>query len=214
MVREKSAALREALDLTRRSYEFTLEALVAMLDAREKYTGQHSLRVRDVTVALCKRMGLSQTEQEEIAQGALLHDIGKISIPDAILLKPGPLTPAERKIMESHAEVGHRILSTSSYLEKPAEIVYSHQERWDGSGYPRGLKGEQICVGARIFAVVDAYDAMRSDRVYRKALSPTAARRELARMSGTQFDPAVVQAFLGCQDDLEKVGRWPVGRGA
>jgi diguanylate cyclase (GGDEF)-like protein/putative nucleotidyltransferase with HDIG domain len=214
MVREKSTALREALDLIKRSYEFTLEALVAMLDAREKNTGQHSLRVRDLSVTLCRHMGLSQSERDDIAQGALLHDIGKISVPDSILLKAGPLTAEERSIMESHAEVGYRILSSSSYLERAAEIVYSHQEWWDGRGYPRGLKGEEICLGARIFAVVDAYDAMRSDRVYRKSMPPAAARSEIVRMGGMQFDPMVVQAFLRCQEELEAVGGWSAGKTA
>jgi diguanylate cyclase (GGDEF)-like protein/putative nucleotidyltransferase with HDIG domain len=209
MVREKSTALREALAETRQSYEFTLEALVNMLDARETNTGQHSLRVRLLSVVMAQEMGLSQSEVDEISHGALLHDIGKIAIPDAILLKPGPLTPEEREIMKEHPDIGFKILSSSKYLERAAEIVRQHQEHYDGSGYPRGLKGDQICLGARIFAVVDTYDAMRSDRPYRKSLPPEVAIAEIRKFSGRQFDPAVVEAFVRCQSELEKAGSWP-----
>ena len=208
MVREKSAALRHALDEIKQSYDFTLEALVAMLDAREKNTGQHSVRVRRLAEVLAREMGLSETDVSDISRGALLHDIGKIAIPDAILLKPGALTDEERNVMRSHPEIGHRILTSSRYLERPAEIVLQHQEKFDGSGYPQGLKGHEICLGARIFAVVDAYDAMRSDRPYRKSLSPAVATAEIKRHRGTQFDPAVVEAFVRCQGTFEQIGGW------
>ena len=153
-------------------------------------------------------MGLSQTEREDLARGALLHDIGKICIPDTILLKPAQLSPEERTIMMSHPEVGYRLLKASAYLERVAELVYSHHEHFDGSGYPRGLKGEEILIGARIFSVIDAYDAMRSNRVYRRALSVEAALAEIKRNRGTQFDPRVVDAFLKCHLAIEATGNW------
>lgn len=208
MVREKSAALRLALDQVRTSYDFTLEAMAGLLDAREKSTAHHSTRVRDLSVILAREMGLSQTEIEDLARGALLHDIGKICIPDTILLKPGPLTPEEREIMKTHPEVGYRLLRTSAYLERVSELVYSHHEHFDGTGYPRGLQGAQIMIGARIFAVIDAYDAMRSDRVYRKAMPVDAALQEIKRHRGTQFDPQVVDAFLHCHLAIEAAGNW------
>ena len=211
MVKEKSTALRDALAEIRQSYEFTLEAMVALLDARESNTHQHSLRVRLLAVIIAQELGLSQSELDDISHGALLHDIGKIAIPDAILLKPGPLTDEERAVMRQHPEIGHRILSSSKYLERAAEIVLQHQEHFDGSGYPRGLKGTEITLGARIFAVVDAYDAMRSDRVYRKAMTRAKATDEIRRHAGGQFDPQIVEAFLRCQNELEKAGNWADG---
>lgn len=208
MVRDKSAALREALDKIRHSYDFTLEAMVQLLDARERSTSKHSLRVRELAIILARTMNLSASEVDEISKGALLHDIGKMAIPDSILLKPGALTEEEREIMKSHASTGHRILRSSSYLEKPADIVLSHHESWDGSGYPRGLRGIEIPLGARIFAVVDAYDAMRSHRVYRRSIPPADVVEEIRRNAGKQFDPAVVEAFLTCQPDFERAGGW------
>jgi HD-GYP domain-containing protein (c-di-GMP phosphodiesterase class II) len=125
-----------------------------------------------------------------------LHDIGKIGVPDSILLKAGPLTPAEWIEMRKHPEIGHQILQSIGFLSQAAEIVLSHQERWDGGGYPRRLKGEEIALGARIFAIADTLDAMTSDRPYRRGVSYDEARAEIARCSGTQFDPACVEAFL------------------
>ena len=207
MVAEKSEALGLALEEVKTSYTFTLEALVAMLDARESDTGQHSIRVRDATIILASHLGIGGEELENIARGALLHDIGKIAIPDAILLKPGPLNDEEWEIMRSHPEVGYKILSSSPFLEEACEIVRSHQEKFDGSGYPRRLARDEICLGARIFAVCDTYDAMRSDRVYRSAMPPADAVAEIKLGSGTHFDPRVVKAFLECCDELEtKVG--------
>jgi diguanylate cyclase (GGDEF)-like protein len=204
MVRIKSQALTNALSEIKQSYDFSLEAMVAMVDARERSTGQHSVRVRAMTLILGRKMGLSERELEDLRHGALLHDIGKIAIPDAILLKPGPLTAEEWDIMRTHPQVGFDILHASSYLAGAAEIVLAHQERYDGTGYPRRLQGDAICLGARIFSVIDAYDAMRSDRPYRKAIPPETAMAEIQRGRGTQFDPAVVTAFLDCQADIEK----------
>jgi diguanylate cyclase (GGDEF)-like protein/putative nucleotidyltransferase with HDIG domain len=208
MVREKSAALRMALDQVRTSYDFTLEAMAGLLDAREKSTAHHSTRVRDLSMVLAREMGLSQTEIEDLGRGALLHDIGKICIPDAILLKPGPLTPEEREVMKTHPDVGYRLLKASAYLEPVADLVHCHHEHFDGSGYPRGLKGEEIPIGARIFSIIDAYDAMRSDRVYRKAAPVDAALAEIRRHRGTQFDPQVVDVFLRCHLAIEANGNW------
>ncbi|MGQ9662850.1 MAG: diguanylate cyclase [Kiritimatiellia bacterium] len=205
IVKERSVQLARTLEEVKASYEFTLEALVAMLDAREHQTGRHSIRVRELAVTLARHMGIRGKQLDTIASGALLHDIGKISIPDGILFRPGSLEPDEWKIVKKHSEIGYNILRTSPYLREAAEIVYAHQERYDGTGYPRGLKGDQICLGARIFAVVDAYDAMRSFRVYQKPMGEQAAVEEIRRNSGKQFDPAVVQAFLECQPELERV---------
>ena len=203
-VREKSTALAEALNETRQSYLFALEALVALLDAREHETGRHSVRVRDMTIILASEMGLTEQSLEHVGHGALLHDIGKIAIPDAIILKPGPLTDEEWKIMRTHPEVGHQILSSNRFFAQAAEIVLSHQERYDGSGYPRGLHGKDINLGARIFAVIDAYDAMRASRPYSQSRTPEEAAGEIKSKSGTQFDPDVVSAFLRCQPRIEK----------
>jgi diguanylate cyclase (GGDEF)-like protein len=209
MVREKSQALLGALAEVKQSHTFTLEAMAALLDARERTIGQHSQRVRDMVLLLGRELDLPPKELEDLGHSALLHDIGKIAVPDAILLKPGPLTPEEWVVMRSHAEVGYNILRGSPYLASVAECVYSHQERYDGTGYPRGLQGEQICLGARVFAVIDAYDAMRSPRVYRrKTLSPEEALAECQRQSGTQFDPRVVDLLTRCQAEIEQRGRW------
>ena len=204
MVKERSAQLAASLEEVRRSYEFTLEALVAMLDAREHQTGKHSVRTRELALTLAGCMGLGRDELEAIAHGALLHDIGKIGISDSILLSPGRLSAEEWKMMKKHPEIGYNILRASPYLKEAAGIVLAHHERYDGSGYPRGSRGSEICIGARIFAVVDAYDAMRSLRVYRESVSAEEAATEIRRNSGTQFDPEVVKAFLKCQDELEK----------
>ncbi len=208
MIRQKSAVLLETMEALKSSYDFTLQAFVGLLDVREHNTGQHSNRVRALSHALGKLMSLSRKDLDILARGAQLHDIGKISVPDRILLKEGPLTEDEWKVMKTHPEVGYTILSSSPTLKDVAEVVRSHQERYDGRGYPRGLKGDEICLGARIFAVIDAYDAMRSDRPYRRSMSPDKAAAELRFGQGTHFDPAVVDAFLRHQDQMEVVGGW------
>ncbi len=211
MVREKSAALSEALTQVKQSYDFTLEALAAMLDAREHTTGQHSQRARKLTLLLARELGLPPEQLDDIGRGALLHDIGKTGIPDEILLNPERLTPEQRQIMERHPEIGFNIVSAAPYLAKAAEIVLAHHERFDGAGYPRGLRGHDIPLGARIFTVVDAYDAMRSTRFYHQPITPAAARAEIQRNSGTQFDPAVVEIFLRCHPQIETLGGWEPG---
>lgn len=211
MVRQKSAALLETMEALKESHDFTLQAMARLLDAREQSTGQHSNRVRALSVALGRALGLARKELDALSHGALLHDIGKIAVPDAILLKPGPLTDEEWVVMRLHPEVGYNILVASPNLKEAAELVYSHQERYDGTGYPRRLKGDDICLSARLFAVVDAYDAMRSNRPYRKSMTPEASAEELRRGSGTQFDPAVTDAFLRHQAEMEDIGGWSAG---
>ncbi|MFH0879159.1 MAG: diguanylate cyclase, partial [Lentisphaerota bacterium] len=208
MVRAKSSEISLALDEIKASYQFTLEAMVAMLDAREHEISQHSFRVRDLTLLLARKMGIPFSDLEELGRGILLHDIGKIGIPDAILQKPGPLDEGEWEVMKTHPEIGHRFLESSSFLKKAAEIVRSHHEHYDGHGYPRGLKGDEISLSARIFAVIDAYDAMRSPRVYKSSRTVEEALEEIKRQSGRQFDPAVVTAFVACHSEIEEIGQW------
>src|SRR6266852_2614058 len=166
------------------------------LASRVRETSDHSQRVVRYTLAIAEKMGIQGDELDQMGRGALLHDIGKIGVPDSILLKAGPLTPSEWIEMRKHLEIGHQILQSIGFLNQAAEIVLSHQERWDGGGYPRRLKGPEIPLGARIFAIADTLDAMTSDRPYRRGVSYDEARAEIARCSGTQFDPACVQAFL------------------
>ncbi|HYK37665.1 HD domain-containing phosphohydrolase [Alloacidobacterium sp.] len=202
LVAARTDMLRQAISDLERSYDITLEALGDALDLKDAETEGHSKRVTGYTVALARAMGLSPTDIRTIARGAFLHDIGKMAIPDAILLKPGRLDGDERSVMRDHCARGYQILSKIPYLREAAEIVYCHQEHFDGSGYPRGLKGEQIPLGARIFAVADTLDAITSDRPYRKANSFTAARKEIQRCAGTQFDPQVVDMYLNMPDVL------------
>lgn len=208
LVEERGQALHAALDQLRDSYQFVLQALASMLDAREHQTGQHSVRVAKLAQILARAMGRSEKECQEIYEGALLHDIGKIAIPDRILLKEGPLDEEEWRIMRQHPEIGYNMIRAGKFLQKAAEIVYCHQERFDGSGYPRGLKGDQIPLGARIFAVVDAYDAMRSRRAYKEPLPAGESVARILEGKGQQFDPDVVDALVRCQAEVEAVGKW------
>ncbi len=173
------------------------EALASALDLREHETGLHSKRVACHTLELARRSLPNAPDRlRQIYWGALLHDVGKIGIPDAILLKMGPLTEEEWMEMRTHAEKGYRILAQLPGMQEAADIVLCHEERFDGSGYPHGLSGEAIPWGARLFAVIDTLDAMTTDRPYRKGLPFDAAKEEILRMSGTQFDPAAVAVFL------------------
>ena len=208
MVRENNAALSRALDQASDSYQFTLEAMADVLDAREQKTGEHSRRVARMSIVLAREMGVMPDAIQTIDTGALLHDIGKIGIPDAILLKDGPLTEEERAIMKKHPHIGYNFIKAGPGMEEASEIVLAHHERFDGQGYPRGLKGEEICLGARIFAVADTYDAIRADRPYSKGRSAEETLAEIRRHAGTQFDPAVVEALQRCHAEIEKVGRW------
>jgi len=194
-IRKLFRDLKAAYDEIQNSYQVTLEALVAALDSRDTETQDHSLRVAQFAYVLADTMGVREPELSQLRWGALLHDIGKIGIPDSILRKPGKLTKDEFEIMKQHPEKGHRILVNIQFLEMAREIVLAHQEKFDGTGYPKGMQGNEIPLGARIFSVVDTFDAMTSDRPYRKALPYERARKELQQFSGTQFDPEVVEAF-------------------
>lgn len=177
------------------SYDLTLEALSAALDLRDRETEGHSRRVVEYTARLATQIGLEEDTIKDIRRGALIHDIGKIGVPDAVLLKPGALNDAERKIIERHPRAGYDMLIGIPYLKEEIQIVLSHQEKWDGSGYPRGLRGEEIPLGARLFAIADTFDALTSDRPYRKGCSYEVARKLIEEESGKQFDPQAVAAF-------------------
>jgi HD-GYP domain-containing protein (c-di-GMP phosphodiesterase class II) len=177
-------------------YELFVESLAEALDLREMETGLHSKRVATHTLLLAVHHFKKESDLREVYWGSLLHDIGKIGVPDAILLKQGQLSDQEWKIMRQHPANGHHILQKLPFLSMAANIVLCHEERFDGSGYPAGLKGEEIPLAARLFAVIDTLDAMTFDRPYRKALPFDTARAEILRMSGTQFDPVAVDTFL------------------
>jgi len=202
MVRARTEMLRHAMEDLEHSYDVTLEALGDALDLKDSETEGHSKRVTAYTIALARAMGISPSEIKIIARGAFLHDIGKMAIPDEILRKPGKLTPEEQAVMREHCARGYHMLRKIPFLAEAAEIVFSHQEHYDGTGYPSGLRGREIPIGARIFAVADTLDAITSDRPYRKARSFDVAREEILRCSGTQFDPAVVEVFLKIPSEL------------
>jgi len=202
LVTARTAQLNKAMNTLERSYDITLEALGDALDLKDAETEGHSKRVTAFTIAIARAMGLSGEDIRVIARGAFLHDIGKMAIPDAILRKPGPLTPEETAIMREHCYRGYQMLKKIPFLTEAADIVYSHQECFDGNGYPRGLKGEEIPLGSRIFSVADTMDAITSDRPYRAAQSLAAARAEIAKWSGRQFDPEVVKTFLSMPETI------------
>ena len=202
LVAARTEQLRQAMTDLERSYDITLEALGDALDLKDAETEGHSKRVTAFTIAIARAMGLSGDKIRVIARGAFLHDIGKMAIPDSILRKPGALTIEETQIMREHCFRGYQMLKKIPFLAEASEIVYAHQERYDGSGYPRGLKGKEIPLGARIFSVADTLDAITSDRPYRAAQSIPAAREEVSRFSGRQFDPEVVQVFLQMPDTI------------
>jgi len=202
VVSARTEMLRQAMENLEHSYDVTLEALGDALDLKDSETEGHSKRVTAYTIALARAMGIAPAEIKVIARGAFLHDIGKMAIPDEILRKPGKLTPEEQEIMREHCTRGYHILRKIPFLAGAAEIVFSHQEHYDGSGYPNGLRGSEIPIGARIFAVADTLDAITSERPYRKARSFDAAREEILRCSGTQFDPGIVEAVLKISNEL------------
>ena len=202
LVTARTEQLRQAVSTLEKSYDITLEVLGDALDLKDAETENHSRRVTAFTIAIARAMGLSSDQIRVIGRGAFLHDIGKMAIPDKILHKPGRLDPDEIAIMREHCYRGYKMLSRIPFLAEAAEIVYAHQEKYDGTGYPRGLKGEEIPLGARIFSVADTLDAITSDRAYRKAQPLSAARGEIERCSETQFDPQVVKVFLEMNDHL------------
>jgi putative nucleotidyltransferase with HDIG domain len=195
-VEERTAQLTNAIEQLEQSYDDTLEALGSALDLKDAETEGHCQRVTAFCISIAKEMPVPGPYLAVLARAAFLHDIGKMAIPDGILRKPGPLNDDEKQIMRKHCEIGYNMLIRIPFLRDAAEIVLAHQEFYDGSGYPRGLKGDQIPLGARIFTIADSLDAMISDRPYRRALPMSHAREEIQRCSGSQFDPAVVNVFM------------------
>jgi len=202
LVEERTKQLSGAMSNLERSYDITLEALGDALDLKDAETEGHSKRVTAFTIAIARAMGLANSDIRIIARGAFLHDIGKMAIPDQILRKPGALDPDEIQIMREHCYRGYQMLKKIPFLQDAAEIVYSHQERWDGTGYPRGLKGDEIPLGSRMFSVADTLDAITSDRPYRPKQTVDAARKEIERWTGRQFDPEVVKTFLSMPENI------------
>ncbi len=223
--RERRKQIRQAQQLRRRIEEhsealsraetrmgelrmYTLSALVRSLDAREHETQAHSSRVQAYTMRLARQFPIEESELEDLGLGALLHDVGKIGVPDAILGKAGKLTDKEWTMMRRHPEIGAEILGGMDFLEGAIPVVLHHHEQFDGSGYPSGLKGLAIPLAARLFSVIDAYDALTSDRPYRRGVSPATARRRISELAGTQFDSQVVEKFLEIpEDELEEIRR-------
>jgi GAF domain-containing protein len=193
-------ALRLSADQLLGSYESCLELLSKTLDLRDHETEGHSLRVADMSTALARVFGLNDADIAFMRRGALLHDIGKIGIPDAILLKAGPLDEGERSVMQLHPSIARDLFEGIPFLKEAVDVPWCHHERWDGRGYPRGLAGKAIPLPARIFAVVDVWDALTHDRPYRKAIDEAESLRIIAAGAGSQFDPLMVQFFLGSFD--------------
>jgi putative nucleotidyltransferase with HDIG domain len=195
----------------RTAYESTLEGWALALELRDVETQGHTRRVTEMTVNLARHMGVPEEDIVQIRRGAILHDIGKMAIPDSILLKPGSLTDDEWIIMRQHPVYAYQMLSSITFLRPALDIPYSHHEHWDGAGYPQGLKGEAIPLWARIFAVVDVWDALRSERVYHRAVPDDQVRAYLENQAGRQFDPHVVEAFIElCGQDGLPVGKQDV----
>ena len=218
MVDQRTKQLQTAMKRIELTYDETLEALGAALDLRDNETGGHSRRVSLYCLEMARAYGCTPEQLKQIARGSYMHDIGKIGIPDSILLKPGKLNADERAIMESHARIGYELVNRVAFLASAAEIVLAHQERFDGTGYPQGLVGEEIPLGARIFSVADTLDAMTSDRPYRNALPFAKAQAEITQESGRQFDPEVVRVFLALpgsiwQEIRQRSANWRVIRG-
>jgi len=202
LVEARTQQLQAAMAELERSYDITLQALGDALDLKDSETEGHSRRVTAFTIAIARAMGVPREQIAVIARGAFLHDIGKMAIPDHILRKPGKLDDDERAIMREHCYHGYQMLKKIPFLAEACEIVYSHQEHFNGTGYPRGLKGRDIPLGARIFSVADTLDAIISDRPYRPARSFGEARKEIRDWVGRQFDPEVVEVFLKMPDEI------------
>jgi putative nucleotidyltransferase with HDIG domain len=182
------------------AYNTTLEGWSSALDLRDHETQGHARRVAQLTIELAQKMGISHELQAVFRQGALLHDIGKMGIPDSILHKPGLLTDSEQQTMRRHPFFAYELLGPIAYLRPALDIPYCHHEKWDGSGYPRGLKGEDIPLAARIFAVIDVWDALTSTRPYRPAWPKEKARAYITEHAGMDFDPDIVKVFLNLPD--------------
>jgi HD-GYP domain-containing protein (c-di-GMP phosphodiesterase class II) len=177
------------------AYDATIEGWSRAMDMRDKETEGHTRRVAEAATKLGRLMGLPDDELSHLRRGALLHDIGKMGVPDSVLLKPGPLTPEEWVLMRMHPGLAYEMLAPVHYLQSALSVPYCHHEKWDGTGYPRGLRGEQIPLMARIFSVVDVFDALTSERPYRAAWAPESALEHIRVGAGTHFDPAIVDMF-------------------
>ncbi|HEY9151994.1 MAG TPA: HD-GYP domain-containing protein [Anaerolineales bacterium] len=195
--RASEAALRS-------NYDLTLEAWAKVMEYRDRETEGHSRRLVELTTRLARDLGINEEQTAQLRRGALLHDIGKLAIPDEILLKPGPLTKTERTIIQKHPAYAREMLAGIPFLQSSVEVAYCHHEHWDGTGYPQGLKAEQIPLLARIFAVVDTWDALRSDRVYRKAWSIEKVIKYSKQNAGTVYDPHILEVFLGSIQNLSQ----------
>lgn len=206
MIMENTGHLNRALEDIEHSYRSTLKALIQSLEARDCEMFGHSERVVSFSLRLAHELGLGKDEMRDLELGALLHDIGKIGVPDSVLQKPATLTEEEWEMMRMHPIHGYKIVRNIPFLEGAARVVAQHHERWDGMGYPNHLRGEEIDINARVFAVADAFDAMVSERIYREERDFEGALFELEKYSGTQFDPIVVEAFRNVpQEDWEKL---------
>jgi len=213
LVLQRTAKLRSALKRVEDTYDSTIKVLGSALDLRDAETEEHSHRVAQYTLSLAKALGVLHSKQlRDIRWWAYLHDIGKIGVPDEILLKPGKLTEAEMNVIRTHPELGYRLLNGVRFLQGASELVLHHHESFDGSGYPHGLKAEQIPLSARLFAVADTIDAMTSDRPYRKALPFSDVKQELSRVSGSQFDPRIVEVFFSIPEGQWALPDEPVGK--
>lgn len=195
VVRRYVRDVESATDHLRAAYDETLAGWATALDIRDHSTAEHTTRVTELTVALAERFGFDGDDLENVRRGATLHDIGKMAVPDSVLTKPGPLDDDEWALMRRHPELAVEMLRSIDYLTPALTIPWCHHEKWDGSGYPRGLAGEQIPLEARLFAVVDVYDALTSDRPYREAMTHEAAMRIIDEGTGSHFDPAAVAEF-------------------
>jgi ribonuclease P protein subunit RPR2 len=199
--KDHSAQLEHALDALQLAFRETVRSMAYVVEAKDAYTGQHLERCRVYGNALMQALGVAD-DYPDAEFGFLLHDVGKVGVPERILNKPGPLSAAEWRVMRTHPIIGYQILQGIPFMRTAAQIVRCHHEMWDGNGYPAGLVGDEIPLPARVFQVVDAFDAMTTDRPYRAALGPDAAAAEIERMAGSQFDPKVCRTFLDLADSL------------
>jgi HD-GYP domain-containing protein (c-di-GMP phosphodiesterase class II) len=207
-LRETFMQERRRSDELHSSYTLTVRALASAVEARDAYTGRHAERVAAYGLALGEVCGMSFGSEPEIEFGFLLHDVGKVAVPDAILFKPGPLTPAERAIIEQHPVTGSEIVRDIDFLGAARDVIRSHHERWDGRGYPDRMAGDEIPLSARVFAVADTLDALTTNRPYRRASSFAKARSIIVKESGTHFDPEIIAAFETLPDAiLEQIKR-------
>ncbi|HVM11435.1 MAG TPA: HD domain-containing phosphohydrolase [Actinomycetota bacterium] len=207
--RQRTRELEQALGELNEAYLSTMKTLAFLVEAKDVGTRMHLDRTQQYGLALAKTIDPELAARPELGYGFLLHDIGKIGISERILNKQGPLTPSEWSVMKTHPLIGVQIVSPIRFLGEAVDVIRSHHERFDGTGYPRGLRGEEIPLSARIFAVVDAFDAMTSDRPYREALPLDRAVGEITRGSGSHFDPEVVEAFLLMMEDAAPVDPAP-----